>query len=1121
MKHKIGKALSMLLVLVLVISIANIVLAQEESFPPSEDEAQLTEPVDPDTVDPDVVSEPDSVFEPDGQQDKTDIDADDSVRNNSIGGTLWMDLNDDGVRDADEPAIANYPVYLYPLSNTSNAVKTVKTNANGRYSFANIDPGTYVLGVKPNELGEDQYLLPLVGIENNNKFKIDTNTWLIAITNPIEIGEDTVVEKIDAGMRNPMGIDPLSANDEASLRAAVENAESGDVITLLNDITLTGSPLVIPAGKSISFDGGKKLTGASGQAVISVQGKVTIIDITVAGQSGAGISASAGGAVNIEGGEVSSNADANYAVFVDNGSVTMSGGKVAVYGNTGMAIEVNTGNVTMSGGEVTVSGIHGYGISVNVSGTIKVTGGTLSGGGDFTAIYIGGGLAAYLAGTCDGNLLAFYDSIIVEVDSLSIPDQYNGTTNGLTQIAGNPISSVKWDTTEVIPAIHFNNGAYTIKWGSSATQPPATDTPVRIRETNELYETMAAAIDAAKSDGLNTFTLEVLGDVTETSDVIITAPLNVTIVGAEGKHTVTMSSNYKVLVQGGTLTLGEGISKDFLTMKSVTVTEGTINVKDGIILKSGGKALFLSGPNVTGTISGGIIEGYDSALNMEKGAQLIEISGGTFTGQIDAVHLSDAGTKIHKISGGEFYQINSTTDLHGHGIFVQNYAEIGEISGGYFDAIRHTAMTLIRGGQVGEIRGGEFVAHRYGTIANNDRNAAIRIDSGWQSEGFNIAGIGTISGGHFRGTNFGVLSISDNTYCYINNITGGTFEALIALQNDRGSVIGEISGGKFIGSQGIFNEGTIKKISGQADIQGTGSTNSYGIFNYSGGKIDEISGGMIVGDQQCIANQGTISLISGGTIISNNSAGISNSGTITRISGGTIIGQTYSIYCSSTNGKGILGTINGGVFWGKNNTAIVLVSPLILEPGLSADKGFGRYWGRDGVIFNNDNLVVFPVNAHYNEQYIMSPETEPVDGIQDTEFKYLRLLEDHEFLVTVIDSYADDTGAGIYHEGMTVTIYAGSRKGYTFAGWITDDGAVFADANSATTTFTMPDNNVTVTATWTLDEVEEPEEGGGSPKTGDTGLLPFLIVLFGVSFTGIMGGVVYKLRDKRREDSAQ
>lgn len=65
--------------------------------------------------------------------------------------------------------------------------------------------------------------------------------------------------------------------------------------------------------------------------------------------------------------------------------------------------------------------------------------------------------------------------------------------------------------------------------------------------------------------------------------------------------------------------------------------------------------------------------------------------------------------------------------------------------------------------------------------------------------------------------------------------------------------------------------------------------------------------------------------------------------------------------------------------------------------------------------------------------------------------------------VTVVNG----SGTGDYLAGRTVTITANTSNGRTFSNWSSNDGVAFANSTSATTTFTMPDKNVTVTAYFT------------------------------------------------------
>ena len=77
------------------------------------------------------------------------------------------------------------------------------------------------------------------------------------------------------------------------------------------------------------------------------------------------------------------------------------------------------------------------------------------------------------------------------------------------------------------------------------------------------------------------------------------------------------------------------------------------------------------------------------------------------------------------------------------------------------------------------------------------------------------------------------------------------------------------------------------------------------------------------------------------------------------------------------------------------------------------------------------------------------------------------------YTVTVNDSYAVQSGAGSYVEGASVTVSAGERSGYRFAGW-TAEGVDLADAGAATVTFNMPAHGVTLTAGWDYINVPDP-----------------------------------------------
>lgn len=85
--------------------------------------------------------------------------------------------------------------------------------------------------------------------------------------------------------------------------------------------------------------------------------------------------------------------------------------------------------------------------------------------------------------------------------------------------------------------------------------------------------------------------------------------------------------------------------------------------------------------------------------------------------------------------------------------------------------------------------------------------------------------------------------------------------------------------------------------------------------------------------------------------------------------------------------------------------------------------------------------------------------------------------------------------SGNYEEGKIINIIATPNVGYKFTGWTATNGGVFANPNSSNTTFTMPGNETTVEANFTLkttdqytDDEEDRHEGtsGGSDRAKES-----------------------------------
>ncbi len=76
------------------------------------------------------------------------------------------------------------------------------------------------------------------------------------------------------------------------------------------------------------------------------------------------------------------------------------------------------------------------------------------------------------------------------------------------------------------------------------------------------------------------------------------------------------------------------------------------------------------------------------------------------------------------------------------------------------------------------------------------------------------------------------------------------------------------------------------------------------------------------------------------------------------------------------------------------------------------------------------------------------------------------------YYVTIENAGEGATVSGNYEKNTTVSIYAGTKEGYTFTGWTSSDVAV-TNAENVRASFVMPGKNVKVTANWTKDAEQD------------------------------------------------
>ena len=125
----------------------------------------------------------------------------------SISGFAWADDDWDGIYSEYEMLISRYPIRLFAADDLTTPIGVTISGYNGKFIFANLPPGSYVLGVFNEYLDDVEYRQPMdiVGGENGNKFAADwSSDPVMAYTDIIEITDGESIQNINAGMLVPI-----------------------------------------------------------------------------------------------------------------------------------------------------------------------------------------------------------------------------------------------------------------------------------------------------------------------------------------------------------------------------------------------------------------------------------------------------------------------------------------------------------------------------------------------------------------------------------------------------------------------------------------------------------------------------------------------------------------------------------------------------------------------------------------------------------------------------------------------------------------------------------------------------------------------------------------------------
>ena len=89
-------------------------------------------------------------------------------------------------------------------------------------------------------------------------------------------------------------------------------------------------------------------------------------------------------------------------------------------------------------------------------------------------------------------------------------------------------------------------------------------------------------------------------------------------------------------------------------------------------------------------------------------------------------------------------------------------------------------------------------------------------------------------------------------------------------------------------------------------------------------------------------------------------------------------------------------------------------------------------------------------------------------------------IKEDTYTVTLVGEGNRAYGEGTYEAGETVTIYAGTKTGYSFDRWVTRD-VTLRNADDSRVSFVMPAHDVTIRATWDRDDDDTSSSGKTYP----------------------------------------
>lgn len=148
------------------------------------------------------------------------------------------------------------------------------------------------------------------------------------------------------------------------------------------------------------------------------------------------------------------------------------------------------------------------------------------------------------------------------------------------------------------------------------------------------------------------------------------------------------------------------------------------------------------------------------------------------------------------------------------------------------------------------------------------------------------------------------------------------------------------------------------------------------------------------------------------------------------------------------------------------NQAVTVTLPSSTNYAITAGEGFTNGTATLAADNGTATFTVQPNTGLGVKDYEETLAISGSDGASAQVALSFSVVEATYTLTVNLGGGSGSTTGGAYAEGAVINIDAGSRSNYRFDGWTSSNGGSFADASSASTTFTMPAADTTITAAW-------------------------------------------------------